>query len=120
MVLLRLLTIAALMGEVYEGYAPHYGKGLMARVAARRGLPAVGCMVSSPRFPIGTYLYVYGVNTGALRYCKVVDVSAPKDSARHLRTRREIEIAYENTIDLCGSTKTRVTDCPILVIKLEE
>jgi hypothetical protein len=111
------LVLAAVMGwDVQEGYAPHYAKGLMAKVAARRDMRPVACMVSSPIHPIGGWQYVYGVRTGALRFCKIVDVSHPRDVERHIRTMRIAEIAFEDTRALCGSTRERVVDCPIIVI----
>lgn len=80
----------------------------------------VACMVSSPRYDIGAWVYVWGVTTKVLRHCKVVDVSGPKDRERHLRTHREVEIAFENTVDLCGTTRGRVVDCPVIVIRINE
>lgn len=121
MALIRLLTLVALLGgEVHEGWAPHYAQGLMGRVARNRDLAPAGCMVSSPRYDIGTWVYVYGKRTGALRFCQVVDVSGPQDRARHLRTGREVEIAFESTIDFCGTTLSKPTDCPVLVIRIDE
>lgn len=77
-------------------------------------------MVASSRFPVGTELYVYGVNTSELRKCLVVDVSHPRDQARHQRTHREVEVSWENTPLFCGpeGRRTRPEDCPVIVIKL--
>lgn len=117
--LYRLLMLAALLGgSVSQGVAPHYAPGVMERVARIRHMERVGCMVSSPVEPLGTWLYVYGVRTGALRYCRVTDVSHPRDRARHLRTGRLIEIDYPNTWALCGSTKDRPERCPVVIVKL--
>ena len=108
---------AALMGlEIHEGYAPHYRKGLMLEVAQRRGMQPTACMVSSPIRPLGTWGYVFGVRTGVLRYCKVVDVSHPRDVERHKRTGRVAEIDWKDTEALCGRTDERVIDCPIIVV----
>lgn len=73
-------------------------------------------MVSRPRGPIGGWVWVYGEKTGALLRCKIVDVSHPRDLARHERMRRVVEISHENARALCGSTKERVIDCPVIVI----
>jgi hypothetical protein len=117
-VLYRLLVCAALHGGVVErGFAPHYSPGLMARVAARRDIAPVACMVSRPRGPIGGWVWVYGKRTGALLHCKIVDVSHPRDLARHIKLERQVEIAFENTVALCGSTKGSVKECPVLVIQ---
>ncbi len=88
----------------------------MAQVASRRGMQPAACMVSSPVLPLGSWVYLYGINTGVLRYCLVVDVSEARDRARHIRTRRIAEISYEVTHDLCGHTMEPVESCPILVI----
>ena len=108
---------ASLMGwQVQEGFAPRYAPHLMAHVASRRGMRPAACMVSSPVLPVGRWEYIYGVNTGALRHCLIVDVSAPKDRHRHIKTRRIAEIAFEDARDLCGHTTEPVESCPIIVI----
>lgn len=76
-------------------------------------------MVSSPVWPLGTQLWVYGERTGQLLDCTVMDVSHPRDRERHIRTRRVVELSFEVTEALCGSTKERVVDCPVIVVKLE-
>lgn len=103
---------------MHNGYAPHYSPKLMAKVAHRRDIAAIGCLVSSPRYPLLTKLYVYGVKTHTLQACTVVDVSHPRDKARHLRTGREVELSWEDTLHLCGSRKGRPEDCPVIVIKI--
>lgn len=121
MALVRLYILIGLgLGVVQEGWAPHYSKGLMQAVAARRDITPVPCMVSSPVYAVGDWVYVWGRRTGVLRHCKIVDVLHPRDRARHIRTRRWVEISYEVTVALCGSTKGRPTDCPVIVFKLEE
>jgi len=110
---------AALHSAVVEcGYAPHYAPGLMSKVAHHRDMPPTACMVSSPTLPLGAWVWVYGQRTGALLRCRVTDVSHPRDKARHLRTGRIAELAYEVTARLCGSTRERVIDCPIVVVHL--
>jgi hypothetical protein len=115
----RLLIFAILHGGIIQsGYAPHYSPMLMTRVAQHRAMQPSACMVSSPIWPLGTQLWVYGERTGELLDCTVVDVSAPKDAARHIRTRRVVELSFEVTKALCGSTRERVIDCPVMVVKL--
>jgi hypothetical protein len=82
-------------------------------------MAAEGCLVSSAYDAIGTRLYVYGRNTGALRLCTVVDVSGPRDRARHRHTGRIIELGYSEALTLCGNMG-KPTDCPIVTIRLEE
>ena len=115
--LYALLVWAALHGSVVEcGYAPHYSAGLMKKVALRRDISPVSCMVSRPRGPLGGWVWVYGVNTQTLLRCKIVDVSAPRDLARHVRTKRIAELSFEVTAALCGRTDERVIDCPIVTV----
>jgi len=90
----------------------------MSKVARNRDMPPESCMVSRPRGPLGGWVWVYGVNTQALLRCKIVDVSAPRDLARHIRTGRIAELAHEVTDRLCGSTRERVVDCPIVTVEL--
>lgn len=74
-------------------------------------------MVSRPRGPIGGWVWVYGGNTGNLLRCKIVDISHPKDLARHIKLKRVVEIAHENARDLCGTTKGNVKECPVTIIE---
>lgn len=90
----------------------------MAQVARNRGMETSACMVSSPIYPLGTHVWVYGVATGVLLPCTVVDVSHPRDKARHIRTGRVVEISHENAVALCGTTKGSVKECPVRVYKL--
>ena len=92
----------------------------MERVAANRGMEPYACMVSSPVWPLGTELWVFGHATGVLLRCEVYDVSAPADRARHIRTRRVIEIGYANAMQICGSVTGSVRECKVTVIKLGE
>ncbi len=99
------------------GWAPRYSKNVMERVADNRGLARTRCMISSPIHPVGTWLMVYGPNTHTLLRCKVVDVSAPKDKARHIRTRRVAELSYPAAQAICGARHMAdpPTSCPVLV-----
>jgi hypothetical protein len=117
--LIRLLMFVILHGGyVSQGYAPHYAPGLMARVAERRGMDVGGCMVSSAQYEIGVSVYVIGVNTGTIRLCTVVDVSHPRDKARHLKTRRIAEISHEDARAICGTVSGSSGECPIVLVRL--
>jgi hypothetical protein len=126
--MLVLLTIFALLGEpapraeppvvpatAEAGYAPHYAKGLMGRVARRRKLDLARCMVSRPVGPIGAWVWVHGERTGVTLKCLVVDVSHPRDLKRHQRTRRIVELSWEVTRALCGTTKDSPKACRVRV-----
>src|SRR5512138_1361196 len=90
----------------------------MERVSRNRDLPIVGCMVSSPRYPIGTWVWVWGSNTQTLLRCRVTDISHPRDRARHLRTGREVELGYIEAVRLCGrrAMQDRPERCQVIVI----
>lgn len=111
-------TLLSSGAVVQEGYGPRYSPGVMERVSRKRGLPIVDCMVSSPVYPIGTWVWVYGSNTGALEHCRVTDVSHPRDKARHLRTKRVAELGYNEAIRFCSRKHInhRPEQCPITVI----
>lgn len=106
-------------GSVESGWAPHYAPGVMERVARNRDMQPAACMVSRPRGPIGGWVWVYGEKTQTLLHCRVTDVSAPADVARHIKLRRRVELSYEVTNALCGSTRERVIDCPVLVVRID-
>ncbi|HEU5104198.1 MAG TPA: hypothetical protein VFU22_34510 [Roseiflexaceae bacterium] len=119
--LYRLLLVVALWGgEVHEGVAPRYSPRVMENVSLRRDMPIVGCMVSSPRYGLGTWLWVYGANTDTLLRCRVTDVSHPRDAARHIRTRREVELGYTEAQRLCGqeAMRDRPEECPVVVVRI--
>ena len=115
-----LIAVSLLGGEVHAGYAPRYSPGVMERVARVRDLAPVDCMVSSPRYDIGAWLWVYGANTGTLLRCRVTDVSQARDRARHLRTKREVELGFEEARRLSGASALdkRPEQCPVIVVKV--
>lgn len=120
--LIRLYILIGLLGGVVmERTAARYDPGGMERVAHNRDLPVVSCMIAAPTLEIGEWVYVWGKNTGVLRWCRVTDTSQPWDKARHIRTGR-IELGYDEAISLCGIE--HINDpprmCPVLVFKLEE
>jgi hypothetical protein len=117
-----LLVVAMLGGDVHEGYAPRYSPGVIERVSRHRDLPIVECMVSSPRYPIGTWIWIYGWNTDRLAHCRVTDVSQARDRARHLRTKREVELGYPAALRLCGARamRDRPERCPVVVVRVRD
>jgi hypothetical protein len=109
--------LAALNGwTVREASAPRYDPDVMRGVAIWRELTPVPCMVSSPIVGISEWVYVYGKNTGALRYCKVVDTSETRHRAGHLLRKRFVEVSFENALLFCGHLKERPESCPVIVI----
>lgn len=73
--------------------------------------------MSRPHNEIGTWVWVYGRVTGNIRRCLVTDVSQTRDAPRHIRQGRIVELSYEVTLDLCGSTKKSAAECPVMVWK---
>lgn len=121
--LIQLYILLALHGgESMDGYAPRYAPGVMERVSRNRDLPAVECMVSSPYYEIGTWVWVWGRNTNALERCRITDVSAAKDRERHIRTKRVIEVGYEEARRICGEEhmRDRPEQCPVIVLRINE
>lgn len=92
----------------------------MDQVSRNRDMPPVACMVSSPVYPLGDWLWVYGQRTDRLLHCRVTDVSHPKHRQGHINRRIWVELSYENTQALCGTTRGSVKECPVLVVKLGE
>jgi hypothetical protein len=111
-----LLILIGGAGPVEVGFAPHYAPAGMRAVAERRNLRPAACMVASPHYAIGDWVWLYGLQTRRLLRCQVVDVSAPKDRARHHRTRRVVELSYENTRAVCGALRERADHCPVVVV----
>lgn len=114
--ILQLAMVLAMCGaDCQVGVAPRYAPGLMERVADNRGMAHAACMVSSPTYPLGTRLMVYGVATHTLLDCVVTDVSHPRDRARHIRTRRVVELGFIEAVRLCGQTTEPPGKCPVMV-----
>ena len=88
-------------------------------MARNRGLAYPACAISSPYWPIGTRVWVYGLATDRLEHCTVIDVSHARDRARHIRTKRVAELGYDEARRLCPSLAGRPDDCPILVVRME-
>lgn len=116
------ILLALLGGEEMAGYAPRYAPGVMERVTERRGLPAVTCMVSSPVYGVGTWVWVWSLNESTLHHCRVTDVSAGKDRQRHLRTKRVIEVGYKEARMICGEDhlQDRPEACPVIVLRVND
>jgi hypothetical protein len=111
-----LLVLLGGTGPVEIGFVPHYRLHLMRAVAERRDVVQTACMVASPRYSIGDWVWLYRIQTGKLLHCQVVDVSAPQDRRRHHRTRRVVELSYEVTCVICGSTLERADRCPVVAV----
>ena len=116
------IALALLGGEEMTGFAPRYSPGLMERVSRTRDLPPVACMVSSPVYAVGTWVWVWGQNTATVLYCRVTDVSHPRDVARHLRTKRVVELGYDEALALCGEAhiNDRPEQCPVVVLRINK
>lgn len=115
-----IITTAALLlamgaGYVHEGYAARYDPGVMKMVADNRGLSIESCMISSPLYDIGEWVYVYGEVTDERLYCRVTDTSEDIDRKRHLRTRLYAELNYDAARIICGSVTNSNKECPIKI-----
>ena len=108
---------------VRVGYAPHYGIGVMEIVARNRKLPIVPCMVSSPYEEIGTWVIVRSDKYNVTKICRVTDVSAPKDKARHRKLHWAVELDWKSAKELCnlryvGQRSPKA--CPVIVTTMEK
>jgi hypothetical protein len=99
------------------GYAARYRKGLMARVAQRRGMAQEKCMVAATHHPLGARLRVTGEVTGVSLSCRVVDIPHPRDRKTIERRGIIIEVSHENALAICGSTRQAPRDCPVRVVR---
>lgn len=100
------------------GYAAHYSKGRMERVARARDLPIVRCMVASSYYRLGTTLSVYSHATGATALCSVYDVTAQRDVAAVRRRNIVLEFGAANIKQMCGLDhvgQEPPSKCPVTV-----
>jgi hypothetical protein len=94
--------------------AAHYAPGVFLRVEIARGLPHATCNFASPTLAIGAWRWIEGVRTGVRLRCRVSDTSQPQHRGRHLALHL-IELDYESTRAICGSTRLANRDCPVRV-----
>lgn len=99
-----------------QGFAAHYRKGLMQRVARVRGLPDTGCLIASPFHTIGDHAVVTSTR-GSLN-CLVVDVPHPRDRPSIIRRGIVAELDFESARLLCGirfAGQEPPRNCPVSV-----
>lgn len=108
-------TLGAKRPPVYVGIAARYSPGVMERVARNRKMPIVDCMIASPLYTLGTWVEVRSLKTGHRQLCRITDVSAPQDRARHVAKRQWVELGFKNVIPFCGTTRGSPRECPIAV-----
>jgi hypothetical protein len=80
-----------------SGYAVRYSPGVMERVAVRRGLPVLPRMASVPDCGRLGWWVTATVNGYTGRYL-VVDCSAPRDRARHIRQGLVLEVNHGSAV----------------------
>ena len=98
-------------------YAAHYSPGLMEKVAARRKMQRVDCMISSPWHPLNTWIRLESQKNGEVAYCRTTDVSAPVDKARHKRL-QIIELDWVTAQRLCEVRRVAAQsprNCPVRI-----
>lgn len=118
MPVLIFIVATLLQAFSYQGLALYYRPGMMERVSANRGMPVVDCMVSSPYEKLNTWLYVQGPK-GA-KWCRVTDVSHPKDRARHIQRGLVIEFDNRSARQVCGTSGGLPLNCKVTVTKAKK
>ncbi len=101
-----------------QGFAAHYRVGLMERVARKRGMPIVRCMIASSYYALDTWLWVTSEVTGETEHCRITDVTAPQHVATVRRRNIVIEFGASNIFDMCGFREVNAgppSSCPVWV-----
>lgn len=99
----------------YQGYAVRYAPGKFEEVENNRGLTHVARNMASPRHPIGSWVWVEGLNTGVRLRIRVADTSKPEHKAGHI-ARGIFEVDPESGALLCGDWwEGNAKECPIIV-----
>jgi hypothetical protein len=99
------------LGVWHEGWAVRYDPGGMERVAGKRGMSIVPCMVAHHSLPLGTWVEVEGPAGKAK--ARVTDVSQPWDAERHKRLKR-MEFSYRCSLAICLTNwQGAAVECPI-------
>ena len=126
LMLLLAVTLGALLPQPVEakpttrrGFAAHYGKGTMERVARKRGMSDRGCLVASPFEPLGTRVEVR--SRRGVQSCLVVDIPQRRHRASIIRRGIVVELGWPSAQALCGLRYVREqppSKCPVTVRRL--
>jgi len=100
------------------GFAARYRIGLMEKVAVKRGIAPVGCLVASPFERIGTRLRITSLVNERQRTCTVVDVAHPRDRARIIERGIVVELSHQDARTLCGSVVDPPRQCRVVVKRI--
>lgn len=93
----------------------HYAPGVMERVARRRGMELVDCMMTSPWHPLNTWIRIESKVNGEVAMCRTTDLSAPRDKRRHQK-QRLIEVDWKTARRLCAIRRVNQKpprSCPV-------
>lgn len=104
--------------KVYRGFASVYSPGVMERVARIRNMRPVACMISSPLYPLGTWVWVRSHVTGITLRCRTTDVSHPKHIPSQLRRRQYVELANGLAWPICRhkyAGQGPIRSCPVSI-----
>lgn len=121
-VIIRLALLLSLVNleltREISGYAAHYADGVMERVAHNRKMSVVPCMIAGVHIPLGRWVEVVSGKTGHAEYCRVTDVTAPKDIAKMDRRGIIIELGWPEAKRFCQLKYVRQEPpraCPVTV-----
>lgn len=103
---------------LFDTYAPYYSKGVMERVAEKRDLSIVDCMVSTANNdPIGTWYFIQSLTTTYSADCRKTDTSHPDHIAQHIANNRRVEFGNANVVDFCGKPTPAPEECYVRVYR---
>lgn len=103
-------------------YAAHYRPGLMEKVAERRRMSQVPCMISSPWHSLNVWMSVKSERNGEMAICRTTDVSSPRDIAWHRRLQL-IELDWNTATRLCAISRVAQRPpraCPVKIDVISE
>lgn len=101
-----------------RGFAAHYRPGLMEKVAQRRRMPVVRCMVASPHQKLGAWVMVRSTKREQELKCRVTDVPRKGHRAALIRRKIVVELDFKSAKVLCGikySGHLPPRACPVVV-----
>lgn len=88
-------------GPSYTGYAAHYGKTVMNKVAHNRNLPIQDCMIATPYYKIGTWLHIHSLKNDKWADCYVMDIPQPRDRAGIITRGIVVEFNWQTATWMC-------------------
>ncbi|HEX6289527.1 MAG TPA: hypothetical protein VFZ66_10070 [Herpetosiphonaceae bacterium] len=90
----------------------------MDQVARRRGMPSVPCMVASPYYGLGAWVYVHSQKYAQTLHCRITDVPHPHHRPSIVRRNIVVEFDFNSARTMCRIQRYNQEPpqaCPVII-----